>query len=149
MQDEVPNLNKLRMERDLLLKESDWVVIKAQETGTSIPSAWATYRQELRDITNTYKVWMMMKALLFNKTNGLIMEIDAMLFWNIILTMVVVPAGWAFNKMFQEVKRLQILLNKTREEYARKDDIKEDIHDLMDAIKRLEDKLDKILIGAR
>jgi hypothetical protein len=44
---------------------------------------------------------------------------------------------------------LQILLNKTREEYARKDDVKEDMHDLMDAIKRLEDKLDKILIGAR
>ena len=63
--------------------------------------------------------------------------------------MVVVPAGWAFNKMFQEVKRLQILLNKTREEYARKDDVKEDMHDIMDAMKRLEDKLDKILIGAR
>ena len=73
------------------------------------------------------------------------MEIDAMLFWNIILTMVVVPFGWAFNKMF-EVKRLQILLNKTREEYARKDDVKEDMHDIMDAMKRLEDKLDKILI---
>jgi hypothetical protein len=66
------------------------------------------------------------------------MEIDAMLFWNIILTMV-----------FGEVKRLQILLNKTREEYARKDDVKEDMHDLMDAIKRLEDKLDKILMGAK
>ena len=49
------NLNKLRMERDLLLKESDWVVIKAQETDTSIPSAWVTYRQKLRDITNTYQ----------------------------------------------------------------------------------------------
>ena len=72
-----------------------------------------------------------------------------MLFWNIILTMVVVPAGWAFNKMFQEVKRLQILLNKTREEYARKDDVKEDMHDIMDAMIRLEDKLDKILIGAK
>ena len=72
-----------------------------------------------------------------------------MLFWNIILTMVVVPAGWAFNKMFQEVKRLQILLNKTRKEYARKNDVKEDMHDIMDAMKRLEDKLDKILIGAR
>ena len=31
-------------------------------------------------------------------------SIDPMLFWNIILTMVVVPFGWAFNKMFQEVK---------------------------------------------
>jgi len=49
------NLNKLRMERDLLLNESDWVVIKAQETGASVPSAWTKYRQELRDITKTYK----------------------------------------------------------------------------------------------
>jgi hypothetical protein len=75
------------------------------------------------------------------------MEIDAMLFWNIILTMVVVPFGWAFNKMFQEVKRIQILLNKTREEYARKDDVKDDIHEIIDAMRRLEDKLDKILMG--
>ena len=75
------------------------------------------------------------------------MEIDAMLFWNIILTMVVIPFGWAFNKMFQEVKRLQILLNKTREEYAKRDDVKEDMHTVMDALQRLEDKLDKILIG--
>ena len=74
-------------------------------------------------------------------------SIDPMLFWNIILTMVVVPFGWAFNKMFQEVKRIQILLNKTREEDARKDDVKEDMHELMDALRRLEDKLDKILMG--
>jgi len=61
--------------------------------------------------------------------------------------MVVVPFGWAFNKMFQEVKRIQILLNKTREEYARKDDVKIDMHELMDAVRRLEDKLDKVLMG--
>ena len=29
------------------------------------------------------------------------------------------------------------------------DDVKEDMHDIMDAMKRLEDKLDKILIGSR
>ena len=75
------------------------------------------------------------------------MEIDAMLFWNIILTMVVVPFGWAFNKMFQEVKRIQILLNKTREESARKDDVKDDMHNIMDAMQRFEDKLDKILMS--
>ena len=77
------------------------------------------------------------------------MEIDAMLFWNVILTLVVLPFGWAFNKMFAEVKRLQILLNQTREEYAKRDDVKEDMHDLMDALQRLEDKLDKILIGSK
>jgi len=73
------------------------------------------------------------------------MEIDAMLFWNIILTLVVVPFGWAFNKMFQEVKRLQILLNKTREEYARRDDVKEDMDRVMAALHRVEDKIDKML----
>jgi len=46
-------------------------------------------------------------------------SIDPMLFWNIILTMVVVPFGWAF------------------------------MHELMDALRRLEDKLDKVLIGNR
>jgi hypothetical protein len=51
--------------------------------------------------------------------------------------------------MFQEVKRIQILLNKTREEYARKDDVKDDIHEIMDAMRRLEDKLDKILMGSK
>jgi hypothetical protein len=33
--------------------------------------------------------------------------------------------------------------------YARKDDVKDDMHNLMDALKRLEDKLDKILMGSR
>ena len=73
------------------------------------------------------------------------MEIDAMLFWNVILTLVVVPFGWAFNKMFQEVKRLQILLNKTREEYARRDDVKEAMDRVMAALHRVEDKIDKML----
>ena len=73
------------------------------------------------------------------------MEIDAMLFWNVILTLVVVPFGWAFNKMFQEVKRLQKLLNKTREEYARRDDVKEDMDRVMAALHRVEDKIDKML----
>ena len=73
------------------------------------------------------------------------MEIDAMLFWNIILTMVVVPFGWAFNKMFQEVKRIQILLNKTREEYATKDDVRQDLGRVMEALHRLEAKLDRVL----
>ena len=68
-----------------------------------------------------------------------------MLFWNVILTLVVVPFGWAFNKMFQEVKRLQILLNNTREEYARRDDVKEDMDRVMAALHRVEDKIDKML----
>jgi len=75
------------------------------------------------------------------------MEISPILFWNGLLTLVIAPAIWVFRSMFMEVKRLDILLNKTREEYAKRDDVKEDMHDIMDAMQRLEDKLDKILIG--
>ena len=51
------NLSSLRIERDLLLEQSDWVVIKEREEGGSVSNFadWKKYRQELRDITNTYK----------------------------------------------------------------------------------------------
>ena len=75
------------------------------------------------------------------------MEVNPILFWNGILTVVIAPAIWVFRGMFMEIKRLDILLNKTREEYAKRDDVKEDMHTVMDALQRLEDKLDKILIG--
>ena len=73
------------------------------------------------------------------------MEVNPILFWNGLLTLVIAPAIWVFRGMFMEVKRLDILLNKTREEYAKRDDVKEDMHTVMDALQRLEDKLDKIL----
>ena len=75
------------------------------------------------------------------------MEISPILFWNGLLTLVIAPSIWVFRSMFMEVKRLDILLNKTREEYAKRNDVKQDMHDIMDAMQRLEDKLDKILIG--
>ena len=40
-----------RAQRDALMTESDWMVIKSQETSTTLNSSWATYRQALRDIT--------------------------------------------------------------------------------------------------
>ena len=40
----------LREERNVLLSETDWMVIKSQETGVAIPDAWKTYRQALRDL---------------------------------------------------------------------------------------------------
>lgn len=41
----------VRTQRDKLLQETDWVVIKAKETGTNLSAAFKDYRQELRDIT--------------------------------------------------------------------------------------------------
>jgi|TARA_R100001443_G_scaffold40845_3_gene54263 hypothetical protein len=75
------------------------------------------------------------------------MEISPILFWNGVLTLVIAPAIWMFRSMLSEIKRIDILINKTREEYAKRDDVKEDMHTVMDALQRLEDKLDKILIG--
>ena len=41
----------VRAARDAKLAETDWVVIKATETGTPVPADVATQRQALRDIT--------------------------------------------------------------------------------------------------
>jgi len=73
------------------------------------------------------------------------MELDGTLIWNIVITLIIMPFAWAFNKMFAEVKRLQILLNKTREEYATRDDLRDASGRVMEALHRLEDKLDKVL----
>tara|TARA_R100000231_G_scaffold126528_1_gene97112 strand:- start:95 stop:595 length:501 start_codon:yes stop_codon:yes gene_type:complete len=40
----------IRSQRDLLLSNTDWVVVKAKETGGNISSDWKKYRQDLRDI---------------------------------------------------------------------------------------------------
>ena len=45
----------LRVKRNQLLAETDWVVIKEREEGGSVSNFadWKTYRQALRDITNS------------------------------------------------------------------------------------------------
>ena len=45
-------LNEVRVVRNRLLAETDWVVTMHKELGTNIPTAWKTYRQALRDITD-------------------------------------------------------------------------------------------------
>ena len=45
----------LREERNRLLSETDWEIVRHKELGTNIPSALKTYRQALRDITKDYK----------------------------------------------------------------------------------------------
>ena len=57
----------------------------------------------------------------------------------------IAPAVWAFRGLIQEVKRIDILLNKTREEYVTRKEMRDDLGQVMDALHRLEDKLDKVL----
>lgn len=40
----------IRSQRDALLSDTDWVVVKAKETGGNVSAAWKKYRQDLRDV---------------------------------------------------------------------------------------------------
>jgi hypothetical protein len=55
-----------------------------------------------------------------------------------------VGAWWA-NGMSREQKRVEILLNKTREEYATRVEMRDDMRRVMEALHRVEDKLDRVL----
>jgi len=41
----------VRAQRDLLMRQCDWVVARAIETQQPVPESWRTYRQALRDVT--------------------------------------------------------------------------------------------------
>lgn len=47
-------INALRKQRDRIIAETDWIITMHKEKGTDIPTEWKTYRQALRDITETY-----------------------------------------------------------------------------------------------
>lgn len=73
------------------------------------------------------------------------LELNSMIFWNVVLTLIIAPAIWHFRNLMQEVKRLDILLNRTREDYATKTELRDDMQGVMDLLHRVEDKLDKVL----
>lgn len=65
--------------------------------------------------------------------------------WNIILTLTIAPLAWYIKSQSDELKRVQILLNKTREQYVHKNDHKDDIDRVVEHLVRLEQKLDSLL----
>jgi len=64
---------------------------------------------------------------------------------DLLIALVVAGGGWWVKSMSDEVKRIQILVNKTREDYATKFELRDDMHRVMEALHRVEDKLDKVL----
>ncbi len=76
------------------------------------------------------------------------MEFDGHWIWNIILTLVVAPILYSIRTNTSELKRLDILLNKTREEmakeYVTKQEVKDDITRVFDTLDKIEEKLDKL-----
>ena len=71
-----------------------------------------------------------------------------MMVWNILITLVFVPILNSIRVNTQELKRLEILVNKTREElakeYVTKVELKDDMTILMDRMDKIGEKLDKL-----
>ena len=76
------------------------------------------------------------------------MELTPYLFWNIFITLVLAPVLFSIKQNTQEAKRIDILLNKTREElakeYVTKTELKDGMGILMDRIDKIGEKLDKL-----
>ena len=64
---------------------------------------------------------------------------------DMLLGLIAAAGAWWMNETSREQKRINILLNKTREEYASKEDVRSDMRNVMAALHRVEDKLDKVL----
>ena len=74
-----------------------------------------------------------------------------MQFWNALLTIVVGAIGYFVKEKFNELDRVTILLNKTREEMARdyitKVEVRGDMQQIIDRFDKLEAKLDRFIEG--
>lgn len=69
--------------------------------------------------------------------------------WNIILSVATGAIGFIIKNLFDEVKRIQILVNKTREElpkeYVTRAQLDADVNRIFDRLDRLEVKIDKLM----
>ena len=68
--------------------------------------------------------------------------------WNILLTIVIAPIVYSIRQNFVELKRIDVLLNKTREEvakiYVTKDEMETSTDRVIRMLNKLEAKLDKL-----
>ncbi len=76
-----------------------------------------------------------------------------MLIWNLVLTTLLGMLAFFLKEKSSELNRIQILLNRTREEiakeYVTKADVHNDINRVLDRIDRMEAKLDDFIKGQR
>lgn len=70
---------------------------------------------------------------------------DTPLIIDTLLGIVLVGTGYFLANLSTEVKRIDILLNRTREDFATKAELREDMDRVMEALHRVEDKLDRAL----
>ena len=68
------------------------------------------------------------------------MEISPIIFWNVVLTRIIAPAFWTFRNLMNEVKRIDILHIRTREDDATRKEMRDDMKLVDDAMNRVEEK---------
>ena len=64
---------------------------------------------------------------------------------DLLIGLVIAGGGWFIGSIAREQKRIDILLNRTREDYATKSELRDDMRNVMDALNRLDAKLDKLM----
>jgi hypothetical protein len=69
--------------------------------------------------------------------------------WNIVLSVGLGFVGWVLKDKSDEIKRVTILLNRTREEvakeYVTKVEVHADINRVLDRLDRMDEKLDRLM----
>ena len=79
------------------------------------------------------------------------MDLNPIIIWNVLLSLVYAPLIYAIRSNSTEVQRVNILVNRTREEiaqnYVAKMDNERDMDRLLSRFDKLEEKLDQVLNG--
>ncbi len=72
------------------------------------------------------------------------MEVSIPMIWDIVLVLIIAPLAWWFSQLNNEVKRLNLLLTMTRENYMKREDHQSELNRVVDHLLRLEGKIDKL-----
>jgi uncharacterized coiled-coil DUF342 family protein len=79
------------------------------------------------------------------------MELNSLIFWNAILSLIYAPLAYSIRANIAEIKRIDILLSKTREEiprtYVTKADLRNDMDKMFKRFDKIEEKIDKLTIN--
>jgi len=74
---------------------------------------------------------------------------DIATLWSASLTLLIAIGGWVLKSWHEELQRLQILLNRTREElakeYVTKSEVHADINRVISRLEALDTKIDRLM----
>ena len=74
--------------------------------------------------------------------------ISPYIIWNLVMTVIILPLGFLIRNVLSEQKRLDILVNKTREEiakdYATREQIEADFVRIQNTLNKIDEKLDRL-----